>query len=213
MSNIFQPWLHFEQSAAAVFNKGACLDNCWAFLDGTQMKVCRPDEGQEAVYNGHKRQHSLKFQSLMLPCGIISHFWGPFKGRRHDSAMFYFSELGDQISQVTVDGKEYCVYGDSAYAARTYLLTPFKGANLSDLQTEFNSNMSKIRACVEWGFGKITNNFAFLNFHKNLKIRLQPVAKYYYVGAILTNAHTCLYGSQTGNCFGLEPPTLEEYFH
>ena len=117
ISSIFQPWLNFQQSAEAVHNKGACLDNCWGFLDGTQMRVCRPDEGQESVYNGHKRQHSLKFQSLMLPFGLISHFWGPFEGRCHDSAMFYFSGLGDQISQVTIDGKEYCVYGDSAYAA------------------------------------------------------------------------------------------------
>ena len=111
------------------------------------------------------------------------------------------------------NGDQMCIYGDSAYAARTYLLTPFKGANISALETKFNGNMSKVRTCVEWGFGKICTNFAFLNFHKNLKVRLQAVAKYYLVGALLTNAHTCLYGSQTGRYFNLEPPTLEQYFH
>ena len=108
--------------------------------------------------------------------------------------------------------QQMCIYGDSAYAAHSYLLTPFKGSNLSPLETQFNGNMSKVHACVEWGFGKISGNFAFLEFHKNLKACLQAVGKYYIVGAILTNAHTCLYGSQTGRYFLLEPPTLDQYF-
>jgi hypothetical protein len=37
--------------------------------------------------------------------------------------------------------------------------------------------------------------FAFLDFKKNLKVLLQPVAKYYIVASLLINCHTCLYGS------------------
>ena len=51
----------------------------------------------------------------------------------------------------------------------------------------------------------------YLDFCKNLKVLLQPVAKYYNVGALLTNCHTCLYGSVTSSFFDLEPPKLEEY--
>ena len=214
LNTICHPWLNYEQMAEAVHAKGACLTNCWGFLDGSQMRICRPGDGQEAVYNGHKRQHSFKFQSLIVPSGIIVHFWGPFEGRRHDSALYFFSGLDQEISQVCDrHGNQMCIYGDSAYAARQYLLTPFKGSNLSQLETDFNGNMAKVRTCVEWGFGKICGNFAFLDFHKNLKARLQAVGKYYLVGAILTNAHTCLYGSQTGRYFLLEPPTLDQYFH
>ena len=214
LDTISHSWLNFDQMAEAIHAKGACLTNCWGFLDGSQMRICRPEEGQEAVYNGHKRQHSFKFQSLMVPSGIITHFWGPFEGRRHDSALYFFSGLDEKISEVyDKDGNQMCIYGDSAYAARSYLLTPFKGANLTPLETNFNGNMSKVRTCVEWGFGKICGNFAFLAYHKNLKAHLQAVGKYYIVGAILTNAHTCLYGSQTGRYFLLEPPTLEQYFH
>jgi nuclease HARBI1 len=57
--------------------------------------------------------------------------------------------------------------------------------------------MSAVCECVEWGFGKISGNFAFLDFKKNLKLLLQPVGHYYLVGRLLTNVHTCLYGSQT----------------
>ena len=125
-----------------------------------------------------------------------------------------FCGLDDQVAQVyDTDGNQMCIYGDSAYAARSYLLTPFKGSNLSQLETQFNANMAKVRTCVEWGFSKICSNFAFLDFLKNLKARLQAVAEFYIVGAILTNAHTCLYGSQTSRYFLLEPPTLDQYFH
>ena len=29
------------------------------------------------VYNGHKRVHSLKFQSVVVPNGLIAHLYGP----------------------------------------------------------------------------------------------------------------------------------------
>ena len=36
-----------------------------------------PDNNQRIVYNGHKRVHALKFQSLALPNGLIGHLYGP----------------------------------------------------------------------------------------------------------------------------------------
>ena len=78
LENINHPWMNFEQYTEVVAAKGACLDNIWGFIDGTQVRICRPNEGQESCFNGHKRQHSLKFQSLMLPNGIIGHFLWAF---------------------------------------------------------------------------------------------------------------------------------------
>ena len=50
----------------------AALDNCFGFVDRTVRRICRPGEMQRLVYNGHKRVHALKFQSLSLPNGIIA---------------------------------------------------------------------------------------------------------------------------------------------
>jgi hypothetical protein len=61
------------------------------------------------------------------------------------------------------------------------------------------------------GFGKVAVNFAFVDFKKNQKVLLQPVGRIYVVAVLMTNCHTCLYGSQTGMFFGLEAPELEEY--
>ena len=214
LENINHPWMNYEQYAEVVAAKGACLDNIWGFIDGTQVRICRPKEGQESCFNGHKRQHSLKFQSLMLPNGLICHFFGPLEGRRHDSAMYFNSGLDPQIQNIySATGKQLAVYADSAYAFRRYLIVPFKGANLSKVQKKFNKNMSEVRSSVEWGFGKMCNIFGFLDFHKNLKVYLQPIAKLVLASVILTNAHTCLYSSQTSHYFGLQPPSLEAYFY
>ena len=35
-----------EGYAAAVHAKGAALDNCWDFIDGTVRPICRPQEHQ-----------------------------------------------------------------------------------------------------------------------------------------------------------------------
>ena len=46
-------------------------------VDGTVRPICRPGEMQRAVYNGHKRVHGLKFQSVALPNGLIANLFGP----------------------------------------------------------------------------------------------------------------------------------------
>ena len=76
----------------------------------------------------------------------------------------------------------------------------------------FNESMSAVRSSVEWLFGDIINYFKFLDFKKNLKIGLSQVGKMYIVCAILRNALTCLYSNTTAGYFGVDPPTLNEYF-
>ena len=48
-------------------------DERFAFLAVT----CRPNEHQSTVYNGHKRVHALKFQSVTIPNGLIANLYGP----------------------------------------------------------------------------------------------------------------------------------------
>ena len=53
------------------------MENCFGFVDGTVRPIARPDEHQRIMYNGHKRVHALKFQSLALPNGLIGNLYGP----------------------------------------------------------------------------------------------------------------------------------------
>ena len=73
---ILQP-AQLQEYANAIHAKGGALDNCFGFIDGTVRPISRPGEHQRVVYNGHKRVHALKFQSVALPNGLIANMYGP----------------------------------------------------------------------------------------------------------------------------------------
>lgn len=66
-----------QRYADAISRKGAPLNNCFGFVDGTVRPISRPGERQRIVYNGHKRVHALKLKSLSLPNGLIGNLYGP----------------------------------------------------------------------------------------------------------------------------------------
>ena len=90
-----------QSYADAIYCKEAALDNCLGFIDGTVRPISRPGERQRVAYNGHKRVHALKFQSLALPNGLIGNLYGPagtfLLGKRH----FYTSILTDKQLQIS----------------------------------------------------------------------------------------------------------------
>ena len=100
LRDLDQSWLscpNLQIFANAVHDKGAALDNCWGFIDGTVGPICRPQRNQRLVYNGHKRVHAIKFQSVVAPNGLIANLYGPVEGRRHDSALLATSGLLPQL--------------------------------------------------------------------------------------------------------------------
>lgn len=198
----------------AISNKGAAINRCWAFLDGTKREISRPIINQQEYYSGHSRTHCLKYQSLLTPDGMVVSLKGAWPGRRHDAGMFRESTLYAELEQKAVFGDEqFVIYADQGYGLMELLITPFAGqpADLQPDQLLFNNAMKILRVAVEWGFQKIITLFAFLDFKKNQKLLLQDLESMYKVGMLLTNCHTCLYGSQVGDYFLTEPPTLNEY--
>lgn len=214
--------------------KGSPLNKCFAFIDGTFRKTCRfvfygaksvimlifflcsitvrPTFYQRVSFSGHKRGHGIKFQSIVSPDGIIQEMFGPFPASRHDAGILRESGLLSKLHQsLFVDGEWFYLYGDPAYPLRPYLLSPCRGV-LNESEAAFNYQMSKVRQCVEWGFKDVIQYFAFLDFEKNQKIFLQPIAVYFQVATVLRNCMTCMRnGNQTSAYFMCPPPTLEEY--
>ena len=66
LTNLDMAWLDPVRFSAVIHDKGAPLDNCWGFIDGTARPISRPCRGQAVVFSGHKRTHCLKFQVRML---------------------------------------------------------------------------------------------------------------------------------------------------
>lgn len=142
-------------------------------------------------------------------------FYSIVEGKKHDSGMLAESGLLQQLQQFAYSptGQTMCIYGDPAYPLRIQLQAPFRNAVITPEMQAFNSAMSRVRISVEWLFGDVINYFKFLDFKKNLKIQLSSVGKMYVVCALLRNALTCLYGNETSEFFGLDPPTLHNYFN
>lgn len=91
---------------------------------------------------------------------MIAHMFGPIEGRRHDAFMLGVSGLSDKLRRfVQPNGEPYVIYGDPAYGITQNIIAPFRQARLTDDEQEFNTRMSKVRTCVEWGFGKICQKF------------------------------------------------------
>lgn len=120
------------------------------------------------------------------------------------------SGLYHKLEQLVKDDY-YVIYGDPAYPLQSLIMKPYGGYSLTPVQEAFNKGMSSVRQAVEWGFGKVVNEFAFLDFKKNQKLLRQQVGEMYKAAVILTNCHTCMYGSQVSMYFDLNPPSLHAY--
>jgi len=127
LTSLDQPWLspqNLRLYADAIHTRGAPLGCVWGFIDGTLKACCRPNQNQRTVFNGHKRYHGLKYQSVSTPCGVIANLFGPIEGKRHDSAMLALSGLLEQLEIFSHDndGNVLSIYGDPAYPLRRYRL-------------------------------------------------------------------------------------------
>ena len=176
---------------------GTALVSFWVFIDGTVRPICQPQENQRVLYNGHKRVHALKFQSIGTPNDLIAKILGPVEGRRHDSGMLAMLGLLPQLQHMSFSptGQAMCIYGGPDYLHRIHLQCPFAHRQkLTPAQEAFSQSMSQVRVSVEWVFGDVANYVNSLMF------------------ALLFNTLTCLYGNNTSTFSGVKPPTLEEYF-
>jgi len=92
-----------------ILDSGAYLDRCVGFIDGTTIFVARPGGGyQRACYSGHKRKHSIKFQSVLTPDGLLFKFSGPWERRRHDMTLFHESGLDDILpNALIINGEQH----------------------------------------------------------------------------------------------------------
>lgn len=173
-----QEWLNLTQLVTyneVIVKKGSPLMNCIGFIDGTIRGMCRPIEEQEEFYNKHKRIHSIKYQAITLPNGLIANLSGPYSGRHHDGFMLSDSKIIDKLDilfRKVNAPPTMCIFGDQGYPLKGCLQVPYKGHYLSDLEEEFNKRMGNVRKCVEWSFGKVITLFAFVDFQKNLKYLL-----------------------------------------
>ncbi|CAM9211268.1 unnamed protein product [Discosporangium mesarthrocarpum] len=186
----------------------------FALMDGTLRPHCRPANPgiQTATNPGCKRLNGIKFQGVVLPNGLLCDVAGPAVGRRNDAWLLMESNLNPKVCDA-LEGLpvQYVVYGDTAYSMLSQVKRGQRETyTITVEEREANKRMSTCRISIGRAFGKVLQLWPFLDFEKNSQLHLQPIAHLCIVGALLTNMHTCLYGSQTGHYFDLNPPGLKE---
>ena len=105
LSSFQQKWLHLDdltEYAGAVHNKCDALDNCWGFIDGAVRPICRPGENQRVVYNGHKRVHALKYQSIINSslCEVIAFSDILTMPRLFEDKNIWFQKTGSTLYEI-----------------------------------------------------------------------------------------------------------------
>jgi hypothetical protein len=183
-----------EEFHLAIRQQNAPCLTSFGFIDGTVRAVCRPVDNQEQIYNGHKRVHAMKYQSVATPDGIIVHLSGPFSGNRHDSRLFEMSGL-PRILRAHAKGhgnRQLTLYGDPAYTLSEIMQRPFHTGGISPVQKLFNERMSKVRIGVEWCFGYVLQYFPFSDYKKNQKTLLTEVHTHYVCSVLFANIRSCV---------------------
>ncbi|ETV63851.1 hypothetical protein H257_19215 [Aphanomyces astaci] len=171
---------------SAIISKGSPVTSIFAFIDGSKIQTCRITQSpgleatpdlQRYIYSGHKRMHCLNFQALTAPDGLCIHFWGPIEGSRHDTTLLRESELLAYLDKHIADFGGSYIYGDPAYGCIPWIMSGFKGKQISQQQRAFNGAMSRVRLAVEWSFGRMKTLWPAITFKMQQKIMLQNVGK------------------------------------
>ena len=99
-------------------------------------------------------------------------------------------------------GKRYILFGDSAFARGPHLQRMLRNVQGNVNMIAYNATMSKIRIAVEWGFGGIKNQFAYVGWARGMRMGAMPVGKIVAVAAFLKNCHNAAYGDLAGSYLG-----------
>jgi nuclease HARBI1 len=112
---------------------------------------------------------------------------------------------------MTINGNQYCIYGDSGYNLRPFMEIPYQGSNFSEEQKYLNKAMSASRITVEWIFKEVKQYWSAMDYKRKLRVKECPVGSLYIAAMLLTNFRNCVYPNPTAQNFSCRPLTLDEY--
>ena len=212
---------YVKESVQAVWAKGIpeSLYGVWCFYDGTVRACCRPrghGNIQEDVYDGHYRIHGIEFIGVTLPSGMFGYLGKATAARHNDCFLVNDSDLAEQLSTVHSQFDEplrsqLAAFGDSIFAVRPGMKRMHKGNFLTPAQIAENTAMTRQRISVEWNFGSVTQQWAYLDYVPGLKLFLSPIGDIYRCAVLLTNMRSTFYGNNACAYYNITPPDLLTY--
>jgi DDE superfamily endonuclease len=110
--------------------------------------------------------------------------------------MVIFSGSGieeDLAARIHIGGIQYCIYGDSPYALREYLMVGYDRTGINPEQATFNKAMSRSRVTAEWIFKNIKKYWNHAAYPRKLALCMTPVGVLYGQALVFgTSAAACM---------------------
>ncbi|XP_061188486.1 putative nuclease HARBI1 [Saccostrea echinata] len=143
----------------------AGFPNVVGCVDGTQIKIKAPSENEGDFIN-RKGFHSLNVQMICGPKFLITNVVAKWPGSVHDSRIFRESAICREFENGHIQG---LLLGDSGYALKTYLMTPYLNP-AADFMQRYNNAHCRTRVLIEQTFGILKRRFSCLH----TELRLTP---------------------------------------
>ncbi|CAC5378764.1 HARBI1 [Mytilus coruscus] len=157
--------------------------NVLGCIDCTHVRIQAPSD-DEPSYVNRKGYHSINVQAVCDFEGRFTNIFANWPGSTHDSHIFNTSTLSNYLQtnhRGLIDG---VILGDSGYACRPFLLTPY--ANPTERhQQRFNGCHASTRSVIERTFGILKRRFHVL--HSEVRMKPEKVCRIFCACAVLHN--------------------------
>jgi hypothetical protein len=143
------------------------FSGCIGALDGWLVRIRCPklsEVDNPGKYFSRKGFFAINVQVIVDKNKRVLWRYIGEKGSSHDSLVFNESKLGRNLVDLASElrAKGLYIVGDSAYAIRSYLLTPYDGAQPNSKEDAFNFFLSSMRIYVECTFGEVDRRWGIL---------------------------------------------------
>jgi hypothetical protein len=129
-------------------------DKIIGIIDGTQCKIKRPNDLEEAgYYCKRKEMHAMNYLFVVDPNGFVIYVDGPYAGRRVDQEVAVNSELIQQEERYFSPGER--ILADGGFPGISRFIIPYRKDQIeADIETkeskrEFNNILTLTRSKVE----------------------------------------------------------------
>lgn len=145
------------------------------------------DEMQRAFYTGYKKYHGIKYESILLPNGLVTLF-GPVSARHSDRGVQLMSNINRflvnlQNGVFSIGDRPvfFSVFGDSAYHGVLRCIQSYykslNGEELPEVHKDVNYYLSAARMTIEKNYGMVSNLFQICtNIEANKLAKEKPYA-------------------------------------
>ncbi|XP_013381198.1 putative nuclease HARBI1 [Lingula anatina] len=149
------------------FLRIAGFPGCICCIDCTHVRIQAPSENEPAFVN-RKNFHNINVQAVCDHKGKFTNIVAKWLGSVHDSHVFNTSSLGRELARHNTSELG-TLLGDSGYACKPYLLTPYLNPT-TRAQERFNRSHKVTRTLIERVFGIWKRRFHCLH----AELRMSP---------------------------------------